>query len=123
MVAALDRAGAKLMPGSDCPACGLVPGESLLRELELFVAAGISPLRALQCATIDAVEFLGVGHEQGRVAIGKRADLLLLDGNPLVDFSAIRRPAGVLAAGHYLPPAELRPTRAPSGAGVVEMAV
>jgi imidazolonepropionase-like amidohydrolase len=103
MVGALDRAGAKLMPGSDCPANGLVPGDSLLRELELFVASGMSPARALRTATIDSAEFLGVEVEQGTVAVGKRADLLLLNANPLERISAIRDQAGVVAAGRYLP--------------------
>jgi hypothetical protein len=110
MVGALDRAGARLMAGSDCPAGGLVPGDSLLRELELFVEAGVSPFRALQAATIHAAEFLGIEDQQGTVAVGKRADLLLLEANPLEDIAAVRRPAAVIAAGRRVPTAKLRYT-------------
>jgi len=103
MVAALDHAGAGLLPGSDCPIWGLIPGRSLLRELELLVACGLSPERVLESATADAARFLGVQDQVGTVEAGKVADLLLLDADPRVDIAAIWRQHGVMAAGRWWP--------------------
>ncbi len=68
LLAALDRAGAPLMAGTDCPGCGLIPGRSLLQELELYVEAGLSPYRALQTATSEPARFLGKSDEWGQLA-------------------------------------------------------
>jgi imidazolonepropionase-like amidohydrolase len=109
-VAALDRAGAKLMAGTDTPVLQLVPGRSLLREIELFVEGGISNLRALQCATALPAEFLGRQDRIGTVEVGKDADLLLLNADPLADIAALRHQAGVMAAGRWLPTEALQAT-------------
>ncbi len=106
MVKALDDAGAGIMAGSDCPGCRLVPGRSLLRELELMADAGLSPFRALYTATGGAARFLG-DEDGGSIAPGKRADLLLLDADPLADISAVRQQAGVMVRGRWLSAAEL----------------
>jgi imidazolonepropionase-like amidohydrolase len=106
MVKALDDVRAGLLAGSDCPGCRLVPGRSLLRELELFVDAGLSPARALLTATASAQQFLGCKNV-GRVAPGMRADLVLLDKDPLVDIKALHQQAGVVVAGQWLPKDEL----------------
>ena len=97
----LDRLGGKLMTGSDCPGARnrLIPGRSLLSELEAFVAAGVSPHRALRAATLDAAIFLGRTSEFGEVAEGRCADLVLLEDDPLADISAVRRRRGVMARG------------------------
>jgi imidazolonepropionase-like amidohydrolase len=99
LLAALDRAGAPLMAGSDCPGCGLVPGRSLLDELDLYVQAGLAPRRALRAATADAARFLGLDSELGTLAAGKLADVLVLRADPTVSLSALREPIGVMAAG------------------------
>jgi imidazolonepropionase-like amidohydrolase len=106
MVKALDDVRAGLLAGSDCPGCRLVPGRSLLRELELFVDAGLSPARALLTATASAQQFLGC-KDAGRIAPSMRADLVLLDNDPLVDIKALHQQAGVVVAGHWLPKEEL----------------
>lgn len=103
MVAALDRANAAMMTGSDGPLGGMIPGECLLSELELFVKAGVSTLRTLEYATIGPAKFLGIAAEAGTVEAGKRADLLLLNANPLLSIGAIRQQSGVMAAGAYFP--------------------
>ena len=103
MVAALDRAGAGLLPGSDCPIGGLTPGGSLLRELELLVECGVSPRRVLEAATIRAAEFLGVAKQVGSVTPGKIADLLLVTANPDDDIGNVRKQVGVMAAGVWRP--------------------
>ena len=109
-VAELDRAGAKVMAGTDTPVLQLVPGRSLLREIELFVEGGISNLRALQCATLLPAEFLGRQDRIGTVEVGKVADLLLLNADPLADIAALRRQAGVMAAGRWLSTEALQAT-------------
>ncbi len=106
MLKALDDAGAGIMAGSDCPGCRLVPGRSLLRELELMVDAGLSPWRALRTATSAAAQFLD-DDESGTIAPGKRADLLLLDADPLADISAVRRQSGIAVRGRWLPTEEI----------------
>lgn len=106
MVIALDRAGAGLLAGSDCPGCRLVPGRSLIRELELMVESGLSPWRALRTATTEAARFLGLDGE-GLVRPGARADLLLVEGDPLADIGALRRQVGVVANGRWLPAREI----------------
>jgi imidazolonepropionase-like amidohydrolase len=106
LVKALDDIGAGLLAGSDCPGCRLVPGKSVLREMELFVESGLSPWRALRTATVNAATFLGEPGE-GVIAAGKRADMVLLDANPLDDIRAIYNQAGVVTSGRWLPKTEI----------------
>ncbi len=103
LLSALDRAGAPLMAGSDCPGCGLVPGRALLDELDLYVEAGLSPRRALRAATADAARFLGLGGELGTLTPGKLADVLVLRADPMASLAALRDPVGVVAAGSWHP--------------------
>ena len=77
------EAGGKLLAGSDT-ASFVLPGISLHREMELFVEAGLSPMQALQTATQNNAEFLRQDHV-GTLAVGKQADLLIVNGNPLQD--------------------------------------
>lgn len=116
LLSALDRAGAPLMAGSDCPGCGLVPGRSLLDELDLYVTAGLSPRRALRAATVDAARFLRLDDELGTLAAGKLADVLVLAADPMASLSALRDPVGVMAAGVWHPRAELAATLAATAA-------
>ncbi len=109
-VAALDQAGARLMTGTDTPVLQLVPGRSLLREIELFAEGGVSNLHALQCATVRAAEFVGRQDRIGTVEARKDADLLLLNADPLADIGALHRQAGVMTAGRWLPAETLRAT-------------
>jgi imidazolonepropionase-like amidohydrolase len=109
-VAALDRAGAKLMTGTDTPVLQLVPGRSLLKEIELFVEGGVSNLRALQCATVRAAEFLRRQDRIGTVEVGKDADLLLLNADPLANIAALHQQAGVMTAGRWRSAETLRAT-------------
>jgi hypothetical protein len=89
LTAALHRAGVPLVAGTDD-----TPGFTLHRELELYVRAGLTPLAALQAATINAARVAGIGERAGSLAAGRPADLLLVDGDPARDISAVRR--GVL---------------------------
>jgi hypothetical protein len=106
VVRRLHERGAGLLLGTD--AYLTVPGFSALQELGLFVRAGLTTYEALQTATINAARAL---HEQdtvGTVDVGKRADLLLLQGNPLTDVANVRRLVGVTLRGRWLPQSELQ---------------
>jgi imidazolonepropionase-like amidohydrolase len=100
IVARLHRAGVPFLAGTDTPAgVGVVPGFSLHRELERFVAAGFTRLEALQTATVNPAKFLDRLSDLGTVEKGKLADLVLLDANPLEDIRNTRRIAAVVANG------------------------
>jgi hypothetical protein len=101
----LDRAGVTLVPGTDN-----VAGFTLHREYELWAQAGISPARVLQHATLGSARVLGLDQEIGRVAPGFSADLILVDGDPTQNISAIRRIAMVVKQGDVFFPAEIYPT-------------
>ncbi len=100
---ALHAQGVPIVAGTD----GAVPGFSLLREIELYVAAGLTPLQAIQAATIVPARALGLDAEIGTVARGKRADLVVLDADPLVEISALRRTRYVVTNGTAYEPAAL----------------
>lgn len=108
VAAVLDRAGVPLMAGTDAMGYPLVtPGSSLHRELQLLVEAGLRPYDALRAATVASARFLGRTTEFGTIAIGRRADLLLVDGNPLEDISRLRRVDGVMVRGRWFTRADL----------------
>ena len=106
----LHAAGAKLLVGSDSPQLYMAPGYGTLREIEAFVAAGLSPYAALEAATRNPAEFLGRA-DLGTVAVGRRADLILLDGNPLADIANVRRLAGTMVGGRWLDAGRLEALR------------
>jgi imidazolonepropionase-like amidohydrolase len=85
----LADAGITLLAGTDAPNPGTVFGASLHRELELLVQCGISPAQALAAATAEPARVFGLA-DRGRVAPGRRADLILVSGDPLTDITATR---------------------------------
>jgi len=111
MIFALHNAGAGLLLGSDAPQVFNVPGFSLHRELGFLVASGLTPFEALQTGTTAAAEFLGTNT--GAVAIGRDADLLLLDANPLADIANTRRIHGVVLRGTWYSAAKLKDRLSP----------
>lgn len=94
--------GVTILLGTDAPQVFSVPGFSLHREAALMVAAGMTPYEVLRTGTVNVARFLGIEAEAGTVAVGKRADLLLLDGNPLGDIAAVSAIAGVVVDGRWL---------------------
>ncbi len=96
-----------LLLGSDAPQIFNVPGFSIHHELAMLVEAGLSPYQALRSGTVNVARFFGESDRAGTVAIGKRADLVLLERNPLVDVGAVRERAGVMVAGRWYPASEL----------------
>ena len=98
LLRALDDAGAGLLVGTD----SWLGGFAFADELDLLVRAGLSPARVLRMATLDAARFLGWAGTSGSVAPGKRADLVLLDADPLVDITNTRRIRAVVLDGRML---------------------
>jgi imidazolonepropionase-like amidohydrolase len=94
--------------GNRRPHPGVLPGFSLHDDLKLLVAAGLTPYEALRTATANAAEFLDRSGEFGTVAAGRRANLLLLDANPLEDVTNAARLAGVMVRGRWLSKDQLR---------------
>ncbi len=103
VVRTLHDAGVPLLAGSDQG----VPGYSLLREIELMTEAGLSNLDAIRTATVVPARVFG-DADGGTIAPGRRADLVLVDGNPLDDIRALRRTRLVIRGGIAYDPARLR---------------
>ena len=104
----LHAANVPFLAGTDTPAgVDVIPGISVHLELERFVAAGFTPLEALQTATLNPAIYFGKTAEWGTVAPGKAADLVVLTRNPLLDIANTRTVAAVVADGRYYSPREL----------------
>jgi len=95
IVGALHRAGIPIVAGTD----QAVPGHSLHREIELYVQAGLTPMEALQAATIVPARAMGLEKESGTLEKGKRGDLILINGNPLQDIRNTRNVEYVVTGG------------------------
>ncbi len=104
VIGALHKAGVIIVPGSDT---GLV-GYGLLRELELYVQAGMTPLEAIQSATIVSAKAMKRDSEWGTIEVGKYADMILIDGDPLATISDLRKVSHVIINGRMFDAAKLR---------------
>lgn len=103
MLKAMFDGGVPLLPGSDAGIDVTAPGSSLHDELSDWVSAGLTPYQAVRAATTEAARFLRQENEFGRVAVGLRADLLLLRSDPLRDVTATASIDGVVLRGAWLP--------------------
>jgi hypothetical protein len=103
VVGALHRAGVRLLAGTDSFDAFVVPGFALHQELELLVQAGLTPMEALQAATREPARFLGLEAERGTIEVGKAADLVLLEADPLADIRNTRRIGAVVLGGRVVP--------------------
>jgi imidazolonepropionase-like amidohydrolase len=103
IVGALHRAGVPVVAGTD----QAVPGHSLHREIELYVEAGMTPLEAIQAATIVPARVMGLDTELGTIEVGKKADLIVLGANPLDSIHNIRKVEKVVSRGILYDPAPL----------------
>jgi imidazolonepropionase-like amidohydrolase len=108
LIKALHAGGAGLLLGSDAPQVWNVPGFSTHRELESLVAAGLTPWQALETGTRNVAAYFGTLTETGTLETGKRADLVLLDADPLADIRNTTRRAGVMVRGRWMPQAEIQ---------------
>jgi imidazolonepropionase-like amidohydrolase len=100
---ALYAAGIPIVAGTD----KAVPGHSVHRELEIYVQAGLTPMQVIQLATSGAAKVMGLDADVGTVVAGKRADLILVRGNPLENFSDLRNVTRVVTKGQMYDPARL----------------
>jgi imidazolonepropionase-like amidohydrolase len=108
VVLTLHKVGVPFLAGTDTPpGVYIFPGFSLHEELGRFVAAGFTPLEALQTATINPAKFLGSEKLNGTIEKGKYADMVLLDANPLADIGNTQKIAAVIFNGRYFSRAEL----------------
>ena len=118
-------AGIPQLLGTDAPGPALFPGKSAHRELRELVKAGLTNLDALEIATRNAGDFsaanLRRSEQFGRVAPGYRADLLLVDGNPLEDIRSVENISGVMVRGRWLDRAEIDDRRATLAAHYAEL--
>ncbi len=96
------RAGATILVGTDAFDSFVYPGFSLQDEMEALVHAGLTPADTLRAATLTAAQFMGVASRFGTVEIGKAADLVMLDANPLIDINHTRAISAVFYNGHHL---------------------
>ncbi|WP_020577458.1 amidohydrolase family protein [Actinopolymorpha alba] len=102
LVGAMRRAGVPIMAGTDTINPYTFPGFSLHDELALLVEAGLTPMEALQAATLEPARFLGVEHALGTVQKGKIADLVVLDANPLDTIRNTRMVHAVVVRGRLI---------------------
>jgi len=107
LVRAFTAAGIPVVAGTDSPVPGLVPGFALHDELEAMAATGLSSRQVLDATTRLAYQWLGVASDRGSIEAGKRADLLLLNADPLQNVANTRKIAAVIVGGRYLPRADL----------------
>ena len=103
MIGRMHQAGVPIGAGTDTPLAHAIPGYSLHNELEILVAAGLTPLEALGAATVQPAAFFSLQDEMGSIAPGMRADLVLLDADPLADIRNTRSIDRVIARGRLLP--------------------
>jgi imidazolonepropionase-like amidohydrolase len=111
MLKALADEGASLLMGTDSPQMFNVPGFALHRELRVALEAGLTPYQILESGTKNVGRYVAQDLRQdgnfGTVAVGSRADLVLLDANPLVDLANLTKRAGVMVRGRWVPGTEI----------------
>jgi imidazolonepropionase-like amidohydrolase len=108
LVARMQRESVHLTTGSDVASPWVIPGVALHQELALLVSAGIAPVEVLRMATRNGAQALGLLGETGTVEPGKRADLVVLEADPLRDIRNSRRIRHVILGGRMFRPDELR---------------
>ena len=110
LIGDLHEAGVPLVIGTDAGGSPVVPwlvhGPSMEMEVTLLERAGLSPLAILTAATWTPAQMLGMEEELGTIEVGKRADLLIVEGDPLSDASVLLRPRWVIRAGDCRTPQE-----------------
>lgn len=104
---ALHDAGAPILLGSDAPQWYNVPGFSIHREMGMMVAAGLTPYEVLVTGTRNPAVHYDTPDEFGTVEVGRRADLILLEANPLENIANAQRISGVMYQGNWLPQDEI----------------
>jgi len=105
LIPLLQADGVSILAGSDSGPFNsfIYPGASLQDELGLLVQAGLTPLQALQAATVNGARFMGVAGRTAAIAPGKDADLVLLTANPLEDIANVKKIDAVISRGKAYP--------------------
>ncbi len=101
-IAAMNSAGVPIGAGTDTPIGRAIPGDSLHTELEVLVKAGLTPLEAIESATVHPAAFFGLEDQMGLIREGMVADLVLLDKDPLLDIRSTRAIHQVIYRGRVL---------------------
>jgi len=107
LIELMHEAGVPIGAGTDTPIAFAAPGYSLHSELEMLVRAGLSPLEALEAATVRPAGFFGLSEEMGTIEEGRLADLVLLSASPLDDIANTRAIEAVVSKGALLTRPEL----------------
>lgn len=102
LLAAMQDAGVEILMGTDAPQVYSVPGLGLTRELAMMEDAGMTPYDILYSGTVAVGYYFSEYETFGKVAVGHRADLLLVRDNPLVDLQTLSEPNGVMVRGRWL---------------------
>jgi imidazolonepropionase-like amidohydrolase len=111
LIKALNDAGVKVLLGTDGSMQAnfpVIPGFAVHEELRELVDAGLTPYQAILAGTRNAAEVLNAATEFGTVSVGKRADLILVEGNPLTDVANAARRVGVMVRGRWIPESEIQ---------------
>ena len=99
LVGLMKEQGLPIGAGTDTPIGFAIPGYSLHAELQMLVRAGLTPMEALRSATLEPAKFFDLSEEMGSIDVNKKADMLLLDKNPLIDISNTRTITHVISQG------------------------
>jgi imidazolonepropionase-like amidohydrolase len=102
LIRTLHAEGVPFLAGTDTPVPSVYPGFSLHEEMAYLVQAGLTPMEALQTATRNPAQYLGILASSGTIEIGKRADLVLLDANPLDDIHNTRKISAIVVNGKLI---------------------
>ncbi len=105
---ALNKGGVKILMGTDAPQQFSVPGFSIHREMARMVAAGMSPYEIVLSGTVMVGRYFESHDTFGKIALGHRADMILVNANPLEDVANIADQAGVMVRGRWLPQEEIQ---------------
>jgi imidazolonepropionase-like amidohydrolase len=105
---ALHAAGVGILLGSDAPQQFNVPGFSIHREMKRMADAGLSNFDILKSGTANVGQYFKARDDFGTIAVGKRADLILLDANPLQDLANAQKRSGVMVRGRWLPESDIQ---------------
>ncbi len=108
ILTALHEGGAALLLGTDSPQIFSVPGFAMHREMALWVELGMSPYEVLETGTRGVAEYFDATDDLGSVAVGHRADLLLLNANPIEDIANVSSRGGVMVNGRWMPEAQIQ---------------
>ena len=107
ILAALHEGGANIALGTDSPQIFSVPGFAMYHEMALYTEVGMTPYEVLEIGTRRPAEYFDAVDQFGTVAVGRRADLILLEANPADDIGRIRNRVGVMVNGRWIPADEI----------------